>query len=77
MSIQDQRLAVISRVHQEWAAELAGKVTPDREIAVDGPSQYPEGVETLSAPADAQADLHRRTIAALEAAGLPAEWPAH
>ena len=74
MSIQDERLAVIARVHQEWAAEQAGLVSPDPEIAVDGPSQYPEGVETLSAPANAQADLHRRTVAALRAAGLPAEW---
>ena len=74
MSIQAERLAVIARVHQEWTTEQAGSVSPDPEIAVDGPSQYPEGVETLSAPADAQADLHRRTVAALEAAGLPAEW---
>lgn len=66
----DQRLAVIQEVYTTWAAEQ-GEITPDPRYAKEGPSQYPEGILALSAPVAAQDELQRRTIAALEAAGLP------
>lgn len=63
------RLAIIARVHQEWALEQAGRVEPDPTYSHNDPSQYTEGVETLSASPEAQADLARRTIQALLEAG--------
>lgn len=74
LSVQDQRLIVIARVQREWALEQAGKVKPDRKYARAGRSQYPEGVEALSASDKAQADLKSRTDEALREAGLPVSW---
>lgn len=68
---QERRLQIIARVYQEWSLEQAGRVAPDPRYAKGGASQYPEGVEVLSAPAEAQADLKRRTDEALRKAGLP------
>lgn len=73
-SVQEQRSDVISRVYREWSLEQAGTVAPDSRYATSGDSQYPEGLEALSAPARAQMDLKQRTDAALTAAGLPVSW---
>jgi len=67
-----KRNRIVAQVYSEWAAEQAGKV-PLTEYAQDGKSQSAEGVEILGASADAQADLKRRTDAALIAAGLPVD----
>lgn len=63
------RSQVIAAVYDEWAADQ--RTTPDRAYAHDGPSQYPEGIDALSAPTSAQADLYRRTQQALRDAGPP------
>lgn len=69
--IQDRRLAVIQRVSREWDLELAGKVKPDPKYSHDGPSQYAEGINFLSAGPEADTELHRRVNEALAAEGLP------
>lgn len=65
-----RRSQVIARVHREWAAEQAGKVTPDPAYADNDPSQYAEGIEAVSAPAHEQAEFKRRVDEALEAEGI-------
>lgn len=70
MTRTNERLAVIQRVYTAWAAEQ-GDIAPDPRYATAGESQYPEGIEALSAPLAAQAELQRRTEEALRAAGLP------
>lgn len=66
-----ERVRVIQRVYVEWAAEQ--RTAPDPAYAHDGPSQYAEGIDALSAPTSAQDDLHRRVQQALRDAGLPVE----
>lgn len=65
------RIEIIQRVTREWEQEQADAVVPDPKYAVDGPSQYPEGIVFLSAGPEADAELHRRVQEALAAEGFP------
>ena len=63
------RIEIIQRVTREWEQEHADAVVPDPQYAVDGSSQYPEGIVFLSAGPEADAELHRRIQEALTAEG--------
>jgi DNA topoisomerase-1 len=73
MPTKEQRArmgAVVGRVTAEWAAEQAGRVTPDPVWSAAEPSQYHEHADVLSASDSAQADLLRRTREALKEEGI-------
>lgn len=59
-----ERLRIIAEVYQEWETENATRVKADPQYAVDGPSQYPDGIVPVSATPEMEADFIRRLGAA-------------
>ena len=70
MSIQARRLAVISRVYQEWSLERDRPTSHDPALMAAGEHGDADGLDLLAADVDDHDDLERRTRAALEAEGF-------
>lgn len=54
---RQERLDAIAAAFDRWTEGWERRVQPERRYVHPGPSQYPEHVVTVSAPAAAQAEL--------------------
>lgn len=52
-----ERLRIIAEVHQIWEASHEEDVSPDPEYAGNEPSQYPEGIVSVSCDPHMDEDL--------------------